>query len=504
MPPSAEDVRFILGLKLKNLRLDKGYSLKDISQRAGLSISYLSEIEKGKKYPKPEKLLQLAQALDVPFDDLVSMKTNSELDLIKEVFNSTLIREFPFELFGLASQDLFGLITYDPTKAAALVHTFLDIGRTYDVQVEHFLFAALRSFQQMSQNYFEALEEEALAFRADHDWPRGTVIEAAQLRRVLEEEYGYTIEDQALANHDDLSGFRSVFTDEKRPTLFVNARLRPVQLAFLYGREIGFQRMQLTERPRTSSWIQAHSFDQVLNNFKASYFSGALFIDRDRLRDDVSAFIQRDRWDDQAFLDVLRSHQGTPEMFFYRLTQIIPKFFKLRGIFFVRFRNEAGTDRFRLTKVLNLASVAVPHGMAYSEHYCRRWPAVKVLHELAARQQQGDVDTPLVRVQRSRFIDEDAEFFVISLARPLSLTQSTNSCVSLGFLMNSHFKRTVRFWNDPAISQVDVNLTCERCPLSPADCTDRVAEPTIYRAQREQERKKEALRTLQANYKNNT
>ena len=63
MAISADNLRFILGLKLKNLRQEKGMSLKALAESAGLSISYLSEIEKGKKYPKPDKLLlQVAAA----------------------------------------------------------------------------------------------------------------------------------------------------------------------------------------------------------------------------------------------------------------------------------------------------------------------------------------------------------------------------------------------------------------------------------------------------------
>ena len=76
----ADNVNFILGLKLKTFRHEKGFSLKDLAEETGLSVSYLSEIEKGKKYPKPEKILHLATALGVQFDELVSMKVDEALD----------------------------------------------------------------------------------------------------------------------------------------------------------------------------------------------------------------------------------------------------------------------------------------------------------------------------------------------------------------------------------------------------------------------------------------
>ena len=55
--PVEQNLRFILGLKLNQLRKQQSLSLKELADRAGLAISYLSEIEKGKKYPKPGKIL---------------------------------------------------------------------------------------------------------------------------------------------------------------------------------------------------------------------------------------------------------------------------------------------------------------------------------------------------------------------------------------------------------------------------------------------------------------
>ena len=47
----AENLRFILGLKLRKLRQGKGMSLSGLAKGAGISVSYLSEIEAGRKHP---------------------------------------------------------------------------------------------------------------------------------------------------------------------------------------------------------------------------------------------------------------------------------------------------------------------------------------------------------------------------------------------------------------------------------------------------------------------
>ena len=500
MAVSTDNLRFILGLKLRTLRQKHGYSLKDVAQASGLSVSYLSEIEKGKKYPKPDKLIDLAEAFEVPYDELVSLSVTDELGPLKEVFSSTFVQEFPFELFGLESQDLFGLVSDKPSKAGALIRTLLEIGRTYDVEVEHFLFAALRSYQQMHANYFEELEVRAAAYRASHDWTGGTTPNADTLRALLESEYGYRIDTDTLSDHPDLSGFRSVYTEDGGPVLFLNGGLMPVQQAFIYGREIGYQELGADVRATTSSWLKVESFDQVLNNFKASYFSGALLIDREALADDLTALFEQPTWDDARFLDCMSRYQATPEMFFYRLTELVPNLIGLDEIFFMRFHNEAGSNDFQLTKVLNMSQVAVPHGLGRSEHYCRRWPAMQLLRTLARQQAHrtngAPVDTPIVRAQRSHFINNGAEFFVISAARPLSLSDDTNSCVSLGFLMNDTFKERVHFWGDASVPRMDVNLTCERCPLSAAECKERTAPPTIHERDQVQRRQEIALEQL--------
>jgi hypothetical protein len=501
MAVSSENLRFILGLKLRTLRQDRGASLKDVAERSGLSISYLSEIEKGKKYPKPDKIIDLAGALGVSYDDLVSMNVTDELDPIKEVFSSTFIQEFPFEVFGLQPQDVFALVSDRPSRAGALIRTFLEIGRTYDMQVEHFLFAALRSYQQLHGNYFEELEERAQDYRSAKEWTPGTSVPHEALYAVLVDEYGYDVDLDTLPSHPELSGFRSVFVDGDPPTLLLNRDLMDIQRAFIYAREIGYCVMDVDERARTSSWLKVESYEQVLNNFRASYFAGALLIDRDPLLEDMREIFSQSTWDGSALRQSMARFDATPEMFYYRLTELMPEFFGLDEIFFMRFHHEAGSSDFQLTKLLNMSQVPVPHGIGLREHYCRRWPAMRVLHRLSTEQDHdarsmAPSAEPRIRAQRSYYIDDDAEFFVLSTARPLALRPTTNSCVSLGFLMNDTFKEHVQFWNDDAIPRLDVNLTCERCPLTSEQCADRVAPPTIHEEELSQQRREDALAEL--------
>jgi transcriptional regulator with XRE-family HTH domain len=168
--PVDENPRLILGLKIRTLRHDRGETLQTVANRSALSVSYLSEIEKGKKYPKPERLMQLAGALEVPFDDLVSLQVADELTQLKAAFSSPLLRGFPYQLFGLEPEDLMALVSGDPARGSALLRAVSEVGRSYDVHVEHFLLAALRAYQHLRANYFDDLESEAGAFKKARGW----------------------------------------------------------------------------------------------------------------------------------------------------------------------------------------------------------------------------------------------------------------------------------------------------------------------------------------------
>ena len=54
----------------------------------GLTVSYFNEIEKGEKYPKPEKIMILAEGLGVEYDDLIPISMAGRLGQILELFFS--------------------------------------------------------------------------------------------------------------------------------------------------------------------------------------------------------------------------------------------------------------------------------------------------------------------------------------------------------------------------------------------------------------------------------
>jgi transcriptional regulator with XRE-family HTH domain/predicted transcriptional regulator len=507
LPDAGATPRRLLGVKLKALRSEQGLPLREVAGRAGVSVSYLSEIEKGRKYPKPEKLLDLAAALGVSYDDLVSLQVDAPLAGLKAVVESPFMRAFPFELFGIDPENVLALLSSVPEGGAALVRALFEVGRSHDVQTAPFLFAALRAYQQLHRNHFPELERAAADFRARHGWSKRDRIEPDELAAVLRKGHGLRLDFERIGETPELERLRSVLVPPMRgargtaPTLLVNGRLLPGQQAFVLAREIGFRELGIPERPLTSSYVNPSSFGEVLGQFQASYFAGAVLMGAGRIVADLRSLFGEKTWDGGAFADLFTRYGATPEMGFYRLTELVPHHFGIGELYFLRLKNKPGSGHYALTKSLNLSSAPVPAGTTADEHYCRRWASVRALKALARRQAAGKGHSaPLVEARRVRFVGDEAgdgrEVFTVAAARPQSLRRGTNAAVSLGFVMDAQFKRTVRFWNDAAVERCDVGLTCERCPIPKDECKVRAVPPAVLHRAERLERREDALAAL--------
>jgi transcriptional regulator with XRE-family HTH domain len=62
--------RDALGSQLRELRQARGETLSETAGRAGISLQYLSEIERGTKDPSSEMIAAVAGALDAPLSEL--------------------------------------------------------------------------------------------------------------------------------------------------------------------------------------------------------------------------------------------------------------------------------------------------------------------------------------------------------------------------------------------------------------------------------------------------
>lgn len=476
MKAKSASEKIIFGLKVKQLRQKKQLSFSELSEKAGLSVSYLNEIEKGKKYPKEDKIRSVAKALDIPFEELTNMELNESLAPVAALIRSNFLNDLPLDLFGIELTKVVEIIANAPKRVGAFISTLLELSRNYSLAEEHFYFGALRSYLEMHNNFFEELEAAVESFCATHNISKDRPISPELLANILAEEYDYEIIENGLKDHADLKDLRAVFLPQEKQ-LLLNGQLSIYQRSFELGKEIAFNYLKMPERAFTSSILKARSFEEVLNHSKAIYFSVALHIPRDAFIEQLKAFFQKDRWDGEAFLNIMKHYDATPEMFYHRLTNILPKYFGMKKLFFLRFVHDLDGDRFTMDKELHLNKRHHPHGNGLFEHYCRRWGAISLAQDLRQLQKDGKYVNLIARAQRSKYIGTEDEYLCFTIARPSYPAPHKNVSVTIGLLINSELKKSINFMDDPAVPQRLVNTTCERCALE--NCSERAEQPFI-------------------------
>ena len=494
MSQKSPNERIIFGLKLKQLRQERNLNFADFAKETGMSVSYLNEIEKGKKYPKEDKVAFLAKALGVSVAELTSLDLGKNLMPVAELLSSNFLNELPLDLFDIELSKVVEIIANAPAKVGAFISTLVELSRNYALAEENFYFGALRSYLELHNNYFEDIEQAATAFAEKNKLETEALVPVGQLARLLEKRYGYTIVENGLTAFPELGEIRSVFIPKSKK-LLLNGKLTDMQKAFQFGKELGFNYLGLKERANTASLLRVNSFEEVLSHFKAGYFSAALLLNREVFLKDMEAFFQQTRWGGEFILNLMQKYQASPEMLLQRMTNVLPKFFGLEKLFLLRFIQTPATGKFKVDKELHLNRRHEPHANALNEHYCRRWLSISLLDDLTQMQQSGRYAGSLVGAQRSVYFDSKDEYLCFTIARPAYPSPDKNVSITIGILVDETLRKRFRFLDDPAISKKQVNTTCERCPIR--DCTERAAAPFVVDAKERRKRIQRILRELE-------
>lgn len=492
MAIAEEYIRLIFGLKIKQIRTEKDLSLFGLSKLSGLSKSYLNEIEKGKKYPKTDKIIKLAETLEVPYDHLVSLKLDKNLAPIGEILQSGILDEIPLELFGIHQSDLIDIIANAPSKVNAFISTIIEIAQHYNMSREGFYLAALRSYQEAHNNFFKDIEEAVVRFSNSYQIDAGGKITSHELEEILKEEFGYKVIESAIPKQKELDKLRSIFVPTTK-TLLLSDGVDEAQKTFIYAKELGYQYLEVEERPYTFSWIRYANFEEVLHNFYASYFAGALIIPRKHLISQLKRLFAMNQFSEKVFHEIMALYNASPESFYQRLTNILPKDFGMENVFFLRFTHKKDATRFNLDKELHITHQQQPHANEVNEHYCRRWMAIKILKRVAKDDLAYDFD-----IQISDYEDTSQQYLVFTSATKDPFKTSYYRSIGIGFLISSSLEKKINFVKDAKIPKVKVGVTCETCSIT--DCEVRKAPPKRLLSKEKHKKTSELVATIVKQY----
>ncbi len=492
MIQKSEIPRLIFGLKVQYYRKLNGLSYQQLASKTGMSLSYLHDIEKAKKYPKTDKIMVLAEALGLQYDELVSMQATKKLQPIIDLLNSEFFQVFPLEMFGIGPGKLLELFSNTPNKINAFISTIISVGRNYQFSADKFYQAALRSYQNLHDNYFEEIELLVKAFRKEQGLKRQAGYSLKALEDLLDKAFGIKTDYKTLGEQKLPDDIRS-FYREKDKKLLIRPGLEDMQVSFLLCRELGFQFMKIKDRPLESRVQKITSFEQLLSNFKASYFSAALLMDEDLLVKDFKKLASAKKWNANLLLDLLTKYQVTPEMLLQRLTNILPGHFGIKQLFFLRLSANEKLQHYRMTKELHLSRPHDPYANELNEHYCRRWISIKTI--VASRTKSNNASTILADAQVSDYWESPNKYLCLSLATNSNNGTWQGASVTLGLFIGEKLKELFHFLDDPDLKSKEVHTTCERCSIP--DCGARVAPPLVIEKERERAALAEMLKGLE-------
>jgi hypothetical protein len=245
--------------------------------------------------------------------------------------------------------------------------------------------------------------------------------------------------------------------------------------------------LNLNPRPNTYSWLDFTSFEELLNNYYAAYFAGSLLIRKETLTQKLSDFFQNEEWNPTHFENLIQEFTNSPETFYYRLTNILPQELGIKDLFYLCFTKKKNSDKIQILKELHLNQQQAPHANATSEHYCRRWIAVKNLSNLKENEKVTDA-------QISHYKDTGLTYLVISTSQKNPFSDGTNRSYCIGILLNSNALKKIKFAKSNQIKTVDVGITCEFCSIS--DCEVRKAPPLRLEKQIFNENMKKSIQKI--------
>jgi hypothetical protein len=489
-------LKFVLSLKIRRLRQKKGLSLKELAEKSGLSHSYLNEIEKGKKYPKVEKLLGLAQALEISIDELVSAKMGRQLHPLLEFLESDLATSLPLSAFGIGEQDVYDLMSHSPEKFTSFLMTVSELAKSYDISINELNKSALRAYLEVNNNYFPYIEELAGSFSrslmkelsdvAFDDWSEHLI---AKLRSL----YNVEVSFSELGVKEDTVGLRTLFIQNskgKGKTLHINSKLDQKQLVHALVKELGAQQIMSEDSLRKRNPMRKDFPDLLLEN-QTLYFAGAALIPEEEIVADLKSFFSESSLDQNKFDSLMEKYPAPPEVFMGRLTQILPHHFNFNQMFFLCCNEnvEEGPDSYFISQELHLGKLHHPHGVSLQEHYCRRWITTELLAKL-----KSDNLEQCTGAQVSKMEEGGRPYLCLSLARKRASEPGLNSCFTLGLAIDDNFNNVAKFGDNFGVEEKVVGRTCERCSLS--DCKERVSPPSIHLRETRQRRKEKAINSL--------
>ncbi len=491
-------MRLILGLKIRQTRLEKKISLKELSEATGISISYLNEIEKGKKNPKPLKIAGIAERLDISYDWLVSLKLDDNLAPFQEILNENTLSNLPLDFYGIDNSKLLELFTSEPSKIAAFIKVIEEISSNYEISQNTFLRYALHSYIELLGPLNQELELKAQDFIKHNKLP--VFPDENILKDLLTVKYSIPVNRSRFDENTFQNEIEAIFYKGRVRKLITNELLRKSQRKLVYSKSLASIELNVDQRAVVMPVFQSNRFTNLLDEYRIGYLAGAILIHKEQIRILLTDLMDSVQWKPWLIEEFCKNHDILPETLAKRCFSLLKDLMKIDHYYYHKMEFDSVKNEFCLIENFNSSLDVQAPSEKVKEHYCRRWSAVKHSLEISAESKRRDTrDDIMVNSQILIFNDSNNEFLEISLCRISNLNSNKAFTHTIGILLDEKQRKRLRFLADPKIKILHSANSCERC--SELTCKERVAQPVIYNQKRESEAKKQALDEMIENYR---
>ncbi|MCS7460830.1 helix-turn-helix domain-containing protein [Paenibacillus doosanensis] len=90
----------LVGAKIRDFRLERGFSQERLAFKAGLNTSYIGQLERGEKSPTLDSLEKVATALDVSLEELFRFSNSVEIEA-----DYSIAQKIAFQLHGRSEME---------------------------------------------------------------------------------------------------------------------------------------------------------------------------------------------------------------------------------------------------------------------------------------------------------------------------------------------------------------------------------------------------------------
>jgi len=443
----------MLGIKLKQLRRQKGLSFQQLSMVTGISISYLNEIEKGKKRPRLEKVHQLEEALQVKPGYLSEGRVNSFLQPLTNLLNSGFLQDLPLEAFGISQSKVVQAIAEAPLQISAFIQTLLDFTGKQQRYGENFYMAALRTFKSLNTFRMEEAEENAaLWYDAEFSGLENTVDRLEWLETNLLDVFNWRVAEIP----DNLGGASMelpCFYNIRRQTVFLNRQLAADEKIYHLNILRAYLAMGLELPEVPVSFTTRMNFQAAINEWAAKTWAQAVDIPISRLEYEIVS-IAKDPLPD---LTIVQQLIGLAKFDFQthleRIASTIYVHLKIRDVCIWIYEHSLEKQMHRCLDELYTNPPRKKNIPDANEHYCGWHPAIQT----ANRFFNGELKSKTVIIQKTGFKHWNKSYLTLSLVE-----ETNNPDVVRTYTLGMNIRHLTAL-NLTEMEETIVFRTCERC-----------------------------------------